>query len=83
MPLLAADLDGRIVVLDAGHARVILLDTRSERIWRACGGRTGKEISTAVGDTVANVIQTLQDLSGAGLISASGGRWSQVPVTWV
>jgi hypothetical protein len=83
MALLAADLDGRIVVLDSGHARVILLDARSERTWRACAGRTAEEISGLVGETVLAVTHALQDLAGAGLISASAGRWSQVPVTWV
>ena len=47
MSLLAAELDGRIVVLDAAHARVIVLDERLQRIWRACDGRTTEEIALA------------------------------------
>jgi DNA-binding transcriptional ArsR family regulator len=83
MTLLAADLDGRIVVLDAAHVRLILLDARSQRIWRACSGRTRDEIAAAIGETVPALTPALEELAGAGLISASDGRWTQAPVTWV
>ncbi len=83
MPLLAADLDGRIVVLDAARARVILLDARSERIWRACTGRAPDEIAQATGEDLAALSRALDDLAAAGLIAPSAGRWTQAPLRWV
>jgi hypothetical protein len=83
MSLLAAELDGRIVVLDATHARVILLDERSERIWRACRKRTIQEIALDTGEAASGLIRALEALTAAGLVVASAARWSQVPVTWV
>ena len=83
MALLAADLDGRVVVLDAARARVIMLDARLERIWRSCSGRTREELAAATGETVPNLTRALEGLAGAGLISASAGRWNQAVVTWI
>jgi hypothetical protein len=83
MSLLAAELDGQIVVLDAAHARIIVLDERSERIWRACSGRTAEEIALQTGEAAPRLIRPLEELAAAGLIVRTAGRWSQVPVTWV
>lgn len=83
MSLLAAELDRRIVVLDAAHARVIVLDERSQRIWRACSGRTTQEIARDTGEAVPGLIRPLEELAAAGLIVTSAGRWSQVPMEWV
>jgi len=83
MSLLATDLDGRIVVLDAAQARVILLDARTERIWRACSGRTPEEIAAATGETAPDLTRALQELAGAALIAPAAGRWKRAAVTWI
>lgn len=81
--MLAAVLDDRIVVLDAQNARVILLDPRSERIWRACTGLMGEEVAASVRETSSDVMHTLRELAEAGLVSSVQGRWSQAHVTWI
>ena len=81
--MLAALLDGRVVVLDAQNARVILLDPRSERIWRACSGVVGEEIATTVGEASSDVMHALRELAETGLVSSKQGRWSQAHVTWI
>jgi hypothetical protein len=89
--MLAAVLDGRVVVLDSHHARVMLLDPPTERTWRACAGLTVEEIAARVGRTSSEVMRTLQDLNEAGLVSRDDAgptarkepRWHQAPVTWI
>lgn len=82
-PLLAAVLDGRVVVLDAQHARVILLDPRTEQIWRACTGLMGEEIAANVREASSEVRHTLRELAEAGLVSSEQDRWRQARVTWI
>lgn len=81
--LLAAVLDGRVVVLDAHQARVILLDPENERIWRACSGRVTDEIAAGLGRSSTEVAGALRALAEAGLVTSEGSKWTQVPVTWV
>ena len=82
-PLLAAVLDGQIVVLDTHQARVMVLDPRSERIWRACAGVLEDAIATSMGEPAPRVLSTLRDLAEAGLIYLERGRWRQAPVRWI
>ncbi|HEY6103085.1 MAG TPA: hypothetical protein VI007_07660 [bacterium] len=81
--LLAAVLDGRVVVLDTHQARVILLDPENERIWRACSGRVTDEIAAGLGRSSTEIAGALQNLAEAGLVTSEGPKWTQVPVTWV
>ena len=80
--LLAAVIDGRVVVLDTRQARVILLDPESERVWRACSGRVADAIAAELNRSPAEVAGALQNLADAGLIMSEGSKWTQVPVTW-
>jgi CRP-like cAMP-binding protein len=81
--LLAAVLDGRVVVLDAQRARVILLDPGTERIWRACTGSTIDEIASRVGQTSPGVMRALRDLDDVGLVTVDQSRWRQTTVAWI
>lgn len=82
-PMLAAVLDGRMVVLDARNAQVMLLDQRSERIWRACVGRSAGEVAAIVREGLPEVSAVLDDLAAAGLLAVTEGRWTQAAVQWV
>jgi len=82
-PMLAAVLDGRVVMLDIRQARVLLLDPRTERIWRTCTGLTSEEIAGIVREAPADVTHTLDELAAAGLISLDRDRWNQAHVTWI
>lgn len=80
---LAADLDGRLIVLDLRRARLVLFDRRSEDVWRAARGLTAAEIAALVRTPPPLVAATLTELAAADLVTTADGRWSQVPVTWV
>jgi len=80
---LAADLDGRLIVLDLRQARVVLFDGRTGDVWRAAQGLTPAEIAALVRAPTPVVDTTLTELAAADLVTASGGRWHQVPVVWV
>jgi hypothetical protein len=82
-PMLAATLDGRVIVLDTKNARVVLMDARSERVWRSCRGLTEKEIATHLGEAPLSVQSTLLDLVAAGLVIREHNRWTQADVAWV
>jgi len=81
--MLAAVLDGSVVVLDTQHARVMLLDPPTERIWRACTGLIAEDIATLVREATSTVLATLRELAEAGLISSENGRWNQAHMTWI
>lgn len=81
--MLAGMLDGQVVVLDAPNARVVLLDPRSERIWRACTGRSAAEIAARVSEAPSDVMSALRELAEAGLVSSADDRWTQAPLTWI
>lgn len=82
-PMLAATLDGRVIVLDTKNARVVLMDARSERVWRSCRGLTEKEIATHLGEAALPVQSVLRDLAAAGLVTREHDRWTQADVAWV
>jgi predicted Rossmann fold nucleotide-binding protein DprA/Smf involved in DNA uptake len=82
-PMLAATLDGRVIVLDTKNARVVLMDAQSERVWRSCRGLTEKEIATHLGEAPLSVQSTLLDLVVAGLVIREQDRWTQADVAWV
>jgi len=82
-PMLAATLDGRVIVLDTKNARVVLMDALSERVWRSCRGLTEKEIATHLGEAPLSVQSSLQDLVAAGLVTREQDSWTQANVAWV
>ncbi|MDQ7844515.1 MAG: hypothetical protein QN141_05555 [Armatimonadota bacterium] len=80
---LAADLDGRLIVLDLRRARVVLFDRRSADVWRAAEGLTAEEITALVRAPSPVVDAALTELATAELVTATDGRWSRVMVRWV
>jgi hypothetical protein len=81
--MLAATLDGRVVVLDTRQARVVLFDPRMEGIWRACTGLFAGEIAGFVHEDFSTVDAALRELDEVGLVTSKDGRWSQAPITWI
>ena len=80
---LAAMLDGRVVVLDAKNAHVLMMDARTEQVWRACRDLTNEEIAAQLGDSLSSVMSTLRKLAAVGLVACDHERWRQVDVEWV
>jgi predicted transcriptional regulator len=81
--MLAAVLDGRVVVLDTKNAHVMLMDAQTERVWRSCRGLTEKEIAARLEETSPSVLSTLRELTEVGLVRREDDRWTQADVAWV
>jgi predicted transcriptional regulator len=81
--MLAAVLDGRVVVLDTKNAHVMLMDAQTERVWRSCRGLTEKEIAARLEETSPSVLSTLRELAEVGLVRREDDRWTQADVAWV
>lgn len=82
-PMLAAMLDGQVVVLDTKRAHVLLMDARTEQVWRSCRGLTGEEIAAQLGHAPSSVKSTLRELVAVGLVTCDHDRWTQEDVEWV
>ena len=81
--MLAAVLDDRVVVLDSKNARVMLMDARTEQVWRSCRGLTEEEIAARLEETSRSVLSTLRELAEVGLVRREDDRWRQADVAWV
>ena len=81
--MMAAVLDDQVVLLDSKNAHVLLMDARTEQVWRACTGLTREEIAAELGYSFTDVASTLQELASAGLATCDCDRWTHVRVAWV
>ena len=81
--MLAAVLDGQVVVLDTKNAHVLLMDARTEQVWRSCRGLTGEEIAAQLGHAPSFVKSTLRGLVAVGLVTCDHNRWTQTDVAWI
>jgi len=81
--MLAATLDDRVVVLDSKNARVMLMDARTEQVWRSCRGLTEEEIAVRLEEAPRSVLSTLRQLAEVGLVTRDHDKWTQADVAWV
>lgn len=82
-PLLAAELDGEVVLLDVAQARLIHLDPEVRRVWEACDGRTTAEVAAALGGPEERLAESLRGLAAAGVVGEEDGRWRRAALRWV
>jgi hypothetical protein len=78
---LAAAFEDEIVILDADHGSLLLLDPWAALIWRSCEAITVETVqSSSDGERTR---ETLQALTDAGLVLQAGDTWIRSPVEWV
>ncbi len=82
-PLLAAELDGEILLLDVEQARLIHLDPEARRVWEACEGRTTAEVTAALDGPEERLAESLRGLAAAGVVREEDGRWRRAALRWV
>lgn len=81
--MLAAALDGWVVVLDPRLGRLLALDERMQRVWRLCQGLTTEEIVSRLGEPPERIAPALRALEEAGLASLHDGTWVTAHLRWV
>ncbi len=79
----ALTLDEEVVLLHPDRVQLIVLDPWAKQVWQHCDGHTTEDLVKVLAAPVEHIQQTLQTLTGKGVIRYEGNRWVRSQTRWV